>query len=666
MSDNNDLNLFEIYKTNENKLDVVKMDFVMAESLTWQELFAGFNKLYAITYSSGIGFICELLKQFDYSEVIFGFDGVLSYEIQEIMAYQQKTIERIMESTNKHKIDLISRIDNQSLKMYVSHEKLSHEKIYLLESDNGRKRVITGSANMSYSAFSGNQRENISYIDSDKAFDWYMNSFKQLKEISTDSITVKSLMISGDGENLDELPISQTVKVKKALIIQPDIDAKEEVRFVLDIKGLSSKYKPLMPKTDKKGKIILSPENIIQTRKRVVAANIQEKELRSEYPCLDIDIDNFRITLNDKMQDLSPLPSEIENDVNLFIEYMEGYNRFHGDVTGLQYKYYSFAIWFFTTPFMAIMRNMAVKYNQNLLPYPVFGILYGQSKAGKTKFLETLLKMMIGQKTKIAAPDFTRSAIDALKREVKGAPIIVDDLTQTRFNQHAIETIKNDDFGVVENNNSYPAVVISANEDIKAVAPEIVRRTVICHVQAGIKNTDMMKIKTVRKVQNNIGTALYREFLRKMIEKMPELINEIKNEEAEGAIDILETSSQIIYDIIIYYRGENIPPYIRLLSLDDYFSERITGSQAIKTIQDAWEVNRKAFEVNKKRSQLIYNAAQTWEADRILKELPEDLEAVKSRECIFMDLDKAAEFFEINFVKESGILGAIRGGLNRL
>lgn len=25
---------------------------------------------------------------------------------------------------------------------------------------------------------------------------------------------------------------------------------------------------------------------------------------------------------------------------------------------------------------------------------------------------------------------------------------------------------------------------------------------------------------------------------------------------------------------ITYYRGENIPPYIRLLSLDDYFSER--------------------------------------------------------------------------------------------
>lgn len=65
------------------------------------------------------------------------------------------------------------------------------------------------------------------------------------------------------------------------------------------------------------------------------------------------------------------------------------------------------------------MRTMARKYNQNLLPYPVFGLIYGQSKAGKTTFLETLLKMMIGQKTKISAPDFTRTNIDGLRRTVK-------------------------------------------------------------------------------------------------------------------------------------------------------------------------------------------------------------------------------------------------------
>ena len=50
--------------------------------------------------------------------------------------------------------------------------------------------------------------------------------------------------------------------------------------------------------------------------------------------------------------------------------------------------------------------------------------------------------MMIGQKPKIAAQEFTRSNIERLKYTVQGTPIIVDDMVNTRFNQQAIETIK--------------------------------------------------------------------------------------------------------------------------------------------------------------------------------------------------------------------------------
>ena len=40
-----------------NKLDVVKLSFDHAELMTWQELFSGFDHLYAITFSSGINFL---------------------------------------------------------------------------------------------------------------------------------------------------------------------------------------------------------------------------------------------------------------------------------------------------------------------------------------------------------------------------------------------------------------------------------------------------------------------------------------------------------------------------------------------------------------------------------------------------------------------------------
>ena len=106
------------------------------------------------------------------------------------------------------------------------------------------------------------------------------------------------------------------------------------------------------------------------------------------------------------------------------------------------------------------------------------------------------------------------------------------------------------DFGVVDNLLNYPAVVISANEDVKAVASEVIRRTVICRVQAGLTNTELMKSSVVRRVQKNIGTAFYREYLRRMLELIPSLLEELKEDDDSAAPDILALSSETICDII--------------------------------------------------------------------------------------------------------------------
>ena len=637
--------------SSSGSLDVVRMEFAGAETCSWQDLFSGFDTLHAITYSSGIDFVYQLIGLFEDAEILFGCDEVISYSLQEVMAYQCKMVERMRSTASKMKLDLVSRIDQGTLRFFVARSILSHEKLYLLSAKDGRKRVIMGSANLSRSAFGGYQRENICYLDGDTAYDWYWDCYCQLREDCTDQIAKETLLLADNGEHLEELPIARTVRAKKALVLQPTEETKEEVRFVLDVKNLAGKFAPSVPKPDKKGKLMLSPEKIKTIRRQVVSTQTKEKELQSEYPQLEVFPDEKMVRLNGVALDLHPPKEEIQNDVSLFLKYMEGYEKFHGDITGMQRRYFEFANWFFCTPFMACMRDMAVRYNQNLLPYPVFGLVYGQSKAGKTSFLETLLKMMIGQKTKISAPDFTRSSIEGLKRTVKGAPIIVDDLTNTRFNQHAIETIKNDDFGVADGLLHYPAVVISANEDVKAVAPEVIRRTVICRVQAGLTNTEVMRSSVVRTVQREVGTAFYREYLRRMLEITSDLLEEMKSDEVESAPDILAASSQVLTEIFQKYSKVPSPDYIRPLTLEDYFSEKVTGSYAIKTIRSAWNTSRSSFEISERGNELRYNAGATWEADRILKELPETLEAHKSRDWVVMNLEEAKLFFDVPFKK---------------
>jgi len=62
------MSLFDITENNQitlnqenSKIDVVRAEFIEAETLSWKELFEGYNNLFAITYSSGIRFICKLL-----------------------------------------------------------------------------------------------------------------------------------------------------------------------------------------------------------------------------------------------------------------------------------------------------------------------------------------------------------------------------------------------------------------------------------------------------------------------------------------------------------------------------------------------------------------------------------------------------------------------------
>ena len=77
------------------KLDVVQMEYKQAQSLTWKELFSGFDSIRAITFSSGINFVYELLDMFENAEIIFGYEGVMSFSVQEIFAYQGKLIEKL-------------------------------------------------------------------------------------------------------------------------------------------------------------------------------------------------------------------------------------------------------------------------------------------------------------------------------------------------------------------------------------------------------------------------------------------------------------------------------------------------------------------------------------------------------------------------------------------
>jgi hypothetical protein len=369
-----------------------------------------------------------------------------------------------------------------------------------------------------------------------------------------------------------------------------------------------------------------------------------------EHPRLILDVDETTATLNDKQLDLSPLPNELTSDVSYLMEYMDGFHQFHGDTEEMTRRYYAFVNWMFASPFMAIMRDTAQRNHRTVYPYPVFGLLYGKSKGGKTSFLETIIMLMVGQKLTLSGDKFTRTNINDLKHTVQGVPIVIDDLTSQRFNTHAPEVIKNESFGLAEGNRNYPAVVISANEDVNVVLPEIARRTVTCHIQAGRTTMEIMRSSLVQRVQANIGTALYRSYLGRMLKLMPSLLDELKSEEHGNPPDILQASSLVLKNIVEEHTATTqIPDYVRLLSLEDYFDDQKTRRSLIEHVNNDYRVNPKSFTISRHKDELIYDTRDQHTARRLFKELPEDLLAKQMQTKLSMNLTKAQEFFGCNF-----------------
>src|ERR1700720_3077988 len=64
----------------QRNLTVLRAAMIAREEASWRELFAGYDRLKAITYSSGLDLILELTGMFRDVKVTFGSERILSWE----------------------------------------------------------------------------------------------------------------------------------------------------------------------------------------------------------------------------------------------------------------------------------------------------------------------------------------------------------------------------------------------------------------------------------------------------------------------------------------------------------------------------------------------------------------------------------------------------------
>ena len=663
-NDTNQISLFEVMPNLDEKdttdtISVTKVKFISQKLSTYEDLFKGYNELRVITYSYGLSFIEEIMHYFYRGEVIIGFDKLINPSIAELFATQEYSTNYICK--NKY---LQKRINNDEFRFYVVDDLISHQKIYLLKADDGRVRTITGSANFSRRAWNGEQIESIIVCDDQECYDVYSHQYETLQQFSTDEISKDAKLIAEDGENADELPIFKKIEKENTIVLH-DIQNQDDTEYAFHAEKLTKEWTERLNATklkpSKDGTILFELKKMKTILNTIKKDNAKKRERELINPQFVIDYDNHSVTYNQIPFNLNPDHEAIINDILNLIEYMNGFELFTKDTTRLKTLYWKALNYMFLSPFIAKLRCEGDRYGYEDRFFPMYMLIYGDSDAGKTGFVNLTRTLMFNEKMNSLRQEyFSSKPMTSLKADVKGCPILIDELTPTYW-KYAKNIVKMDVNLIRERLINHPTFIMLSN-DINNVAPELSKRIIVINLDNRLDRTaaayNGKKINTIRK---NIDNSLYCEYLRRMFDAVDNLITMLQQHDEDDKDDwipdIFEISSNIIVDIMTDFHIA-VPKELHTFTWFDYMGDTVIGEKATSIIKDEYEHNSGIFHVNKSKNELeidfsCYDDNESKKKLHILHdELPADIECRIVGTKAVLKLDAIKNHSGINFKKK--------------
>lgn len=653
---NNSLSLFDAEEEKgSRKVSSVFAKYIREDKLYANELFVGYNDLKAITSSHSITFMCQIAEKMSKSEIVFCCPDSLGnqqLDIIKIQGFQADIIRIISKQGNVKRI--ISNVSNSLIKLYVSRDVIPHDNVFLLQSPNGDKRVIIGSDRMEAPAFMGCQRNGLIIFDNDEqAYNFYLKEYNEYKGSCCDYINSALLEeVSEDpstfAKDPAKIPINKATEKGPVNLEQDrvsDSDNSSEIgrseenirKSVGDAKSkkINSKAKTI---ENGREKITLTNKLVNEVSDSTREAYLRrEKEIRRS--SLEVDFENMHLIIGGETANLNPDSSDITNDGNCLIRYFEGFDTFSGDVDYTRKGFYKFAVWTFASPFISHLRYLC--FESGLDPnfkYPVYGLIYGQSNCGKSKFLQFLNRMMCGVDV---TPDdnvkFTRTEIIKLKQSSTGLPIIIDDIKENSFRNN-IEFVKEERWGYKEGIDKYSCVSMTANT-LPPIDKAIKKRVIICKATASVSLQDASMEVEFDKLLHQPGSAFYREYFRRMIPVVEELESHINLKDLDYNESLLANSSRVIKDILDEY-CKNVPKYFcKLSNNEDFFGTSVLFYESIKNLKIALRTEPQHFCIDTSSDLLIYlfppgSNKYSNNLVKIFKELPTEWLADEIGNCL--------------------------------
>ena len=544
-------------------------------------MFGGFERMRALTYTPSIPMIMGLLRDYDYDdfECVFGHNGILPRAAADVLSFQTVMDEKLNKgfvgikgiSDERRKV-IYERAVNGTARFYVVKDAIAHAKIYLLEGDNLR-RIIVGSANLSETAFSGRQAETLIAFDNDDvAWEHYSKQYQSVRDIASNSLPLREKPITAELIPIEETPVLKQAESSKdgvTIFVPPEEEDEAEYsvpRVLLNVERISATRRQALAgiRPERNGAVRFVPK-IVKEMTRVVTSR-QDNEGPKTY----LTYDGNRFELSGADMPLEADSSDVQGDVAAWLEFFGNYqNGFVGDVPRLQRDYYTFMCWFYFSPLMCDLRNAALREGVFSFDQPMFAVLYGQSNCGKSSLIETLMESMFSHPRIVEAQSFTRSNLRGLQELYKRFPVVFDDVTRDRFSRHAPEVIKDEQISFSE----YPCFALSMNAEARNFPPEVVKRCLMIYTRTSLPGDDTLARRRLQRsvagIRERMTTALYREYLRRMLEE----IEAIPPSEYENQ-DVLELSSSVLCELFRdnLPSGSKLPDWCAPMTLVEYQS----------------------------------------------------------------------------------------------
>ncbi|MDU5943720.1 MAG: hypothetical protein E6Z03_06390 [Negativicoccus succinicivorans] len=587
-----------------------------------EELFWGFNEIRAITFSYDIKFISKIMKMLDYGEIILGArfmvrrDGDLhDLTAEALLLAENMTVSESVADAVRAEKDLVQLMAEESLLIKSPKYVTDHRKIYLLKSDDGRTRVIKGSANMTRGSWSGDQLEAFEVDDTYEAYEAYLKDFETAWRMSDDIPEDVVIADKTDAPEKDIPVVKKILETQKAILLEEapnDRETYEITKHILNTDKILEKNKELVEniKIDSKNKngyIQILPEVIkkIKTNAKKIKRKIVNVE--KDYSQLTFNYSTKEAFIDKKLLDLNPSEEAVKSDIDLLLETFDNYKKdFIGDVDKAIDSHYKLLNILFSSPFHAKLRCVADLKNIPTSSLPLYALIASQgSNSGKTFMTELILKLMTNMDLKgYTIKTVSTALIDGVLEVNKGLPLFVDEINGQYYGWLKVK-IKNSNQCEIEQRENQPLLIFASNSISDPEEPER-KRMVFLRYNLGLKkDIDPVAYDGISKnIRSKATNALYREYLRRMLEEVSNLIDymiESENLAKDYYPDIVSISSKTLINIFKDY-GYELPEYVRELNWHNDFSyhAKYISQDAMEEIRTLWKNDPDCFTIKSK------------------------------------------------------------------